>query len=123
MTVNTKNWQELKKPNSLEIKAGGDPKRAHDFLKPLSGDTGGSTAHSPAADLTTWPHARTIAGPWLGETSSTVSRESASLSAKSSPTVRRSRAGTGIRLPDQFSDQRPQAQQLGRRTHNTDPAQ
>ncbi len=24
MTVNIKNWQELKKPNSLEIKAGGD---------------------------------------------------------------------------------------------------
>ncbi|MBB4641852.1 DNA-directed RNA polymerase subunit alpha [Rhizorhapis suberifaciens] len=32
MTVNTKNWQELKKPNSLEIKAGGDPKRKATFV-------------------------------------------------------------------------------------------
>ncbi|MBO9670897.1 MAG: DNA-directed RNA polymerase subunit alpha [Sphingobium sp.] len=31
MTVNIKNWQELKKPNSLEIKAGGDPKRRATF--------------------------------------------------------------------------------------------
>ncbi|OJY61977.1 MAG: DNA-directed RNA polymerase subunit alpha [Sphingobium sp. 66-54] len=32
MTVNIKNWQELKKPNSLEIKAGGDPKRRAIFV-------------------------------------------------------------------------------------------
>src|SRR3546814_11404378 len=32
MTVNMKNWQELKKPNSLEIKAGGDPKRKATFV-------------------------------------------------------------------------------------------
>ena len=32
MTVNTKNWQELKKPNSLEIKSGGDPKRKATFV-------------------------------------------------------------------------------------------
>jgi hypothetical protein len=25
MSVNIKNWQELKKPNSLEVKPGGDP--------------------------------------------------------------------------------------------------
>ena len=27
MSVNTKNWQELKKPNTLEIKEGADKKR------------------------------------------------------------------------------------------------
>ncbi|MEZ5708032.1 MAG: DNA-directed RNA polymerase subunit alpha [Blastomonas sp.] len=32
MTVNIKNWQELKKPNSLDIKAGGDPKRKATFV-------------------------------------------------------------------------------------------
>src|SRR5437868_11123940 len=32
MTVNTRNWQELKKPNSLEIKASGDPKRKSTFV-------------------------------------------------------------------------------------------
>ena len=26
MTVNIKNWQELKKPNNLEVKPGNDPK-------------------------------------------------------------------------------------------------
>ena len=32
MTVNINNWQELKKPNSLEIKSGGDPKRKATFV-------------------------------------------------------------------------------------------
>jgi len=32
MTVNMKNWQELKKPNSLDIKAGGDPTRKAAFV-------------------------------------------------------------------------------------------
>ncbi len=32
MTVNMKNWQELKKPNSLEIKAGGDSRRKATFV-------------------------------------------------------------------------------------------
>src|SRR6187551_1378582 len=32
MTVNIKNWQELKKPNSLEIKASGDAKRRATFV-------------------------------------------------------------------------------------------
>ena len=32
MTVNMKNWQELKKPNSLELKAGGDPTRKAIFV-------------------------------------------------------------------------------------------
>lgn len=32
MTVNIKNWQELKKPNGLEIKSGGDPKRKATFV-------------------------------------------------------------------------------------------
>jgi len=32
MTVNIKNWQELKKPNSLEIKPGNDPKRRATFI-------------------------------------------------------------------------------------------
>jgi len=32
MTVNIKNWQELKKPNGLEIKAGGDAKRRATFI-------------------------------------------------------------------------------------------
>jgi DNA-directed RNA polymerase subunit alpha len=32
MTVNIKNWQELKKPNGLEIKASGDPKRRATFV-------------------------------------------------------------------------------------------
>ncbi len=32
MTVNIKNWQELKKPNSLEMKAGGDPNRKATFV-------------------------------------------------------------------------------------------
>ena len=27
MSVNMKNWQELKKPNSLDVKSGGDAKR------------------------------------------------------------------------------------------------
>jgi DNA-directed RNA polymerase subunit alpha len=36
MSVNTKNWQELKKPNSLEVKAGADPKlRATFVAEPL----------------------------------------------------------------------------------------
>ena len=32
MTVNIKNWQELKKPHGLDIKTGGDPKRKATFL-------------------------------------------------------------------------------------------
>ncbi|WP_408591645.1 DNA-directed RNA polymerase subunit alpha, partial [Novosphingobium sp.] len=32
MTVNIKNWQELKKPNTLEIKPGTDPKRRATFV-------------------------------------------------------------------------------------------
>jgi len=32
MTVNTKNWQELKKPNALEVKAGNDAKRRATFV-------------------------------------------------------------------------------------------
>lgn len=32
MTVNIKNWQELKKPNNLEIKSGTDPKRRATFV-------------------------------------------------------------------------------------------
>jgi DNA-directed RNA polymerase subunit alpha len=32
MTVNIKNWQELKKPNSLEVKPGSDPKRRATFV-------------------------------------------------------------------------------------------
>lgn len=32
MTVNMKNWQELKKPNNLEIKSGGDAKRKSTFV-------------------------------------------------------------------------------------------
>ena len=32
MTVNIKNWQELKKPNGLEVKSGGDPKRKATFV-------------------------------------------------------------------------------------------
>ncbi|MBF6601398.1 MAG: DNA-directed RNA polymerase subunit alpha [Sphingorhabdus sp.] len=32
MTVNMKNWQELKKPNVLDIKSGGDPKRKATFV-------------------------------------------------------------------------------------------
>ena len=32
MTVNIKNWQELKKPNSLEVKPGTDPKRRATFV-------------------------------------------------------------------------------------------
>ena len=32
MTVNIKNWQELKKPNTLEIKPGNDPKRRATFV-------------------------------------------------------------------------------------------
>jgi DNA-directed RNA polymerase subunit alpha len=32
MTVNIKNWQELKKPNNLEIRAGNDPKRRATFV-------------------------------------------------------------------------------------------
>jgi len=36
MSVNTKNWQELKKPNSLEVKPGADPKlRATFVAEPL----------------------------------------------------------------------------------------
>jgi hypothetical protein len=32
MSVNTKNWQELKKPNTLEIKDGGDRQRKVTFV-------------------------------------------------------------------------------------------
>ncbi len=32
MTVNIKNWQELKKPNSLEVRPGNDPKRRATFI-------------------------------------------------------------------------------------------
>ena len=32
MTVNIKNWQELKKPNTLEVKPGNDPKRRATFV-------------------------------------------------------------------------------------------
>lgn len=32
MTVNIKNWQELKKPNSLEVKSGADAKRRATFV-------------------------------------------------------------------------------------------
>ena len=32
MTVNIKNWQELKKPNALEVKPGHDPKRRAVFV-------------------------------------------------------------------------------------------
>src|ERR1051325_9634838 len=32
MAVNVKNWQELKKPNSLERRAGGDPRRRASFV-------------------------------------------------------------------------------------------
>ena len=32
MSVNNKNWQELKKPNTLEIKEGGDKKRKATFV-------------------------------------------------------------------------------------------
>jgi DNA-directed RNA polymerase subunit alpha len=32
MTVNIKNWQELKKPNNLEVKPGNDPKRRATFI-------------------------------------------------------------------------------------------
>ena len=32
MSVNAKNWQELKKPNGLEKKPGGDPKRKSTFV-------------------------------------------------------------------------------------------
>ena len=32
MTVNIKNWQELKKPNNLEIQSGTDPKRRATFV-------------------------------------------------------------------------------------------
>ena len=32
MTVNIKNWQELKKPNNLEVKSGNDPKRRATFI-------------------------------------------------------------------------------------------
>ena len=32
MSVNTKNWQELKKPNSLEVKEGGDKRRKATFV-------------------------------------------------------------------------------------------
>src|SRR5687767_15363532 len=32
MSVNMKNWQELKKPNALDVKAGGDAKRKATFV-------------------------------------------------------------------------------------------
>ena len=32
MSVNTKNWQELKKPSSLDVKSGGDAKRKATFV-------------------------------------------------------------------------------------------
>ncbi|MBW8785197.1 MAG: DNA-directed RNA polymerase subunit alpha [Novosphingobium sp.] len=35
MTVNIKNWQELKKPNNLEVKAGTDKRRATFIAEPL----------------------------------------------------------------------------------------
>ncbi|MEO1920698.1 MAG: DNA-directed RNA polymerase subunit alpha, partial [Sphingomonadaceae bacterium] len=32
MSVNTKNWQELKKPGKLDVKEGGDKKRKATFI-------------------------------------------------------------------------------------------
>ena len=32
MSVNTKNWQELKKPSSLDVKSGADSKRKATFV-------------------------------------------------------------------------------------------
>jgi hypothetical protein len=32
MSVNTKNWQELEKPNSLDVREGGDRKRKATFV-------------------------------------------------------------------------------------------
>ena len=61
-----------------------------------------------------------MAGRWLLDTSKNVSPETASPSASSSPTVGRSLAGTGIRLPDQLTDQRPKAQQPEWCTSDTD---
>lgn len=69
------------------------------------------------------PMSSPSAGPGLAELSSNVSRASASPSANSSLTVRRSGAGTGVCLPDQLGDHRPQAQQPGRCADNTDLAQ
>ena len=41
MSVNMKNWQELKKPNSLDVKSGGDGKRKATFVaEPLEGGFG-----------------------------------------------------------------------------------
>ncbi|MFN5820001.1 MAG: DNA-directed RNA polymerase subunit alpha [Novosphingobium sp.] len=41
MTVNIKNWQELKKPNALEVKPGNDPKRRATFVaEPLERGVG-----------------------------------------------------------------------------------
>src|SRR5829696_10406128 len=49
-----------------------------------------------------------MAALWSAERSRSVSRASESLSASSSPTVRRSRVGTGVRLPDQLGNPRMQ---------------
>ena len=35
MTVNIKNWQELKKPNNLEVRTGSDKRRATFVAEPL----------------------------------------------------------------------------------------
>ena len=51
MSVNTKNWQELKKPNSLDVKSAGDKQRKATFVvEPLErgfGLTIGSPVRAP----------------------------------------------------------------------------
>ena len=47
MSVNMKNWQELKKPNSLDVKAGGDARRKATFVaEPLERGLGAAVARA-----------------------------------------------------------------------------
>ncbi len=50
MAVNAKNWQELKKPNGLEKKSGGDGKRKATFIaEPLERGFGLTLGNSPVS--------------------------------------------------------------------------
>jgi hypothetical protein len=77
--------------------------------------SGGRMAHSSAADLISWGHSRTMPSARLADISSNASRASRSLSARSSPTLRRSSVDTGVRLPHQVGHGPLQIEQrLGR---------
>ena len=61
MSVNTKNWQELKKPNTLEIKDGGDRQRKVTFVaEPLERGFGLTLGNALRRGYRTIPQPSTV---------------------------------------------------------------